>query len=77
MSADAEEIARHDDSHIIMQMMSLLNDDNILKKLRDALYPQELANKIDLTNAKLTKLSTQLAERDEHIAELDKKVSTL
>ena len=60
-----------------MQMMSLLNDDTILKKLRDALYPRELANKIDLTNAKLTKLSAQLAERDEHIAELDKKVSTL
>ena len=74
MSADAEE---SDDSRIVMQMMSLLNDDTILKKLRDALYPRELANKIDLTNAKLTKLSAQLAERDEHIAELDKKVSTL
>ena len=74
MSADAEE---SDDSRIVMQMMSLLNDDTILKKLRDALYPRELANKNDLTNAKLTKLSAQLAERDEHIAELDKKVSTL
>ena len=77
MSADSEEIAHHDDNYLIMQMMSLLNDNDILKLLRDALYRQKLANKIDLTNAKLTKLSAQLAERDEHIAELDKKVSTL
>ena len=77
VSADAEEIAHHDDNQLILQFMSLLKDDVILKKLRDALYPQELSNKIDLTNAKLTQMSAQLAERDVHIAELEKKVSTL
>ena len=58
-------------------MLSLIKDDIILKKLRDALYPQELSNTIDLTNAKLTQMSAQLAERDIRIAELEKKVSTL
>ena len=58
-------------------MLSLLKYDFILKKLRDALYPQVLSNKIDLTNAKLTQMSAQLAERDVHIAELEKKLSTL
>ena len=48
VSADAEEIAHHDDNQLILQMLSLLKDDIILKKLRDALYPQELSNKIDL-----------------------------
>ncbi len=57
VSADAEEIAHRDDNELIMQMLSLLKDDIILKKLRDALYPQELSNKIDLTNAKLTQMS--------------------
>ena len=76
VSADAEEIAHHDDNQLIMQMLSLLKDDIILKKLRDDLYPRELSNKIDLTNAKLTQMSAQLAERDIHIAELDN-VSTL
>ena len=37
ISTDAEEIAWHDDNHLIKQIMSLINDDNILKKLRDAL----------------------------------------
>ena len=77
VSADSEEITHHDDNQLIMQMLSLLKDDIILKKLRDALYSQELSNKIDLTNAKLTQMSAQLAGRDVHIAELEKKVSTL
>ena len=70
VSADAEEIAHHDDSQLIMQMLSLLKDDIILKKLRDDLYPQEMSNKIDLTNAKLTQMSAQVSTFEFELEEL-------
>ena len=67
------EITLNDDTHLIMQMLSLLNDEKILLKKR-YVASSRTVTQIDLTNADLTKLSTQLADRDTQIAELDKNV---
>ena len=60
-----------------IMLLGLLNDEQVLKKLKQVLFPQTLADKIDAMNIHITNLTTLLNNKDTRINELEQKVHTL
>ena len=60
-----------------IMLLDLLNDEQVLKKLKQVLFPQTLADKIDAMNIHITNLTTLLNNKDTRINELEQKVHTL
>ena len=60
-----------------LKLIELLNDDNVLAKLRKTVYPKELEGKLDTINAYIVRLHAQLDAKDERIKCLEDKVRVL
>ena len=75
VNTPAEEMLTAD--AIIFRLTELLNDETILSKLRRALHPQVLADKIDHLAATVNQLSQQLEKKEERIKQLEEKVASL
>ena len=50
-------------SDLVLHFMDLLNEDNVLRKMKAILYPNELAFKIDNMQATINCMAKQLQER--------------
>ena len=60
-----------------IMLLDLLNDEQVLKKIKQVLFPQTLADKIDAMNIHISNLTTLLNNKDTRINELEQKVHTL
>ena len=58
-------------------LIELLNDDQVLDKLRRVLCPRELSAKIDSVNDHIGRLKAMLTEKEERIKCLEVKVAKL
>ena len=72
---DTDDQDNHDD--IALTLIRLLNNDQVLMKLKSALFPQILSDKIDDLSSKFELITKQLAKKENRISELEKKVSQL
>ena len=66
-----------DDDALALRLVALLNDDQVLAKMRNVLFPQDLANKLDSLTAKVDSLTKELTNKDEKLDILEKKIQTL
>ena len=62
---------------LAMTVIELFGDARVAAKLKKALYPQELVDKLDQLTKRVSALTENLRERDERIKKLEKKVETL
>ena len=66
-----------DQAALALCLIELLNDDQVLDKLRRVLYPRELSAKIDSVNDHIGRLKAMLTEKEERIKFLEVKVAKL
>ena len=62
---------------MVMKFIELLNDEDVLRKLKSALYPQALADKLDQLTQTITGLTSQLGSKEKRITALEEKVERL
>ena len=62
---------------LMLRIIQLLNDDTVVAKLKKALYPCDLVDKIDSLNAHIENLTKQVKAKDIRIVELEKKMYAL
>ena len=60
--------------HLALRIIALLNDDQVIDKLKQALFPKELSDKIEALNTRISKLTAQLDAKDSRIKALEEKV---
>ena len=66
-----------DPAALALCLIELLNDDQVLDKLRRVLYPKELSAKIDSVNDHIGGLKAMLTEKEERIKFFEVKVAKL
>ena len=71
------ETEMYDTDTILLKMTELLCDEQLLKKMKTTLFPQELSDKLDNLSAQVEVLTKQLATKEQRITELENKVATL
>ena len=54
-----------------------MKDEHVLKELKQLLFPQEMANKLDMLTTKLEQLTEHLATKDAKIATLETTINKL
>jgi len=74
---DRDEIPIVDTDTLALTIIELFGDARVAAKLKKALYPQELVDKLDYLTKRVSALTENLRERDERIKKLEKKVETL
>ncbi|KAK2188867.1 hypothetical protein NP493_117g02009 [Ridgeia piscesae] len=62
---------------MVMKFIELLNDEEMLRKLKSALYPQALADKLDQLTQTIAGLTYQLESKEKRISALEEKVERL
>ena len=62
---------------MILSFVELLAAEQVVSKLRKALFPHVLADKIDGLTAKISVLTDRLEKRDAYIDELEKRLTTV
>ena len=60
--------------HLALRLIKLLNDDQVFAKLKRAIFPKELSDKIEALNNRILQLTTQLDAKDSRIKSLEEKV---
>ena len=58
-----------------LRLIELLNDDAVLDKLKQVLYPKELSNQLKGLYDQIVRLQQQLAAKDERIKTLEERVN--
>ena len=66
-----------EDDALALRLVALLNDDQVLAKLKSVLYPRELYDKIAAFTDRVTSLTVDLAAKDAKIEELTTRVDSL
>ena len=66
-----------EDDAIALRLAALLNDDQVLAKLKSVLYPRELYDKIAAFTDRVTSLTVDLATKDAKIEELTTRFESL
>ena len=62
---------------LALRLVEILNDDQVIAKLRQSLFPKELATTIDQLNDRIRRLNEKLDLKDEHIKSLEDRIVTL
>ncbi len=62
---------------LALKLIELLNDDAVLDKLKQVLYPKELSKQLKGLNDQIVRLQQQLAAKDEKIKTLEERVIKL
>ena len=65
------------DAGLALRMIQLLKDEHVLKELKQLLFPQEMANKLDMLTTKLEQLTEHLATKDAKIATIETTINKL
>ena len=60
--------------HLALQLIELLNDDQVIAKLKQALFAKELSDKIEALNNRILQLTAQVDAKDSCIKYLEEKV---
>ena len=76
-TTEADVSGRMDDDALALRIIELLNDDAVVSKLKNALYPQVLADKLDQQTAQIDRLLAQLIESKTGIEQLESRVGEL
>ena len=76
-TTEADVSGRIDDDALALRIIELLNDDAVVSKLKNALYPQVLADKLDQQTAQIDRLLAQLTESKTRIEQLESRVGEL
>ena len=66
-----------DQATLALRLIELLNDDQVLEKLRRLLYPRELADEVVSVNTRINSLHNEIKEKDIRIKALEEKVAKL
>ena len=66
-----------DSDTLALTMIELFSDERVMKRMRDALYPRELVEKLDEMTRRLAVLTTSVKARDDRIKTLESKVAAL
>ena len=66
-----------DQEHLAVRLIELLNDDQVLAKLKKVLFPTELHEKMDALYEQVRRLHAQLEAKDQRIKCLEEKVTAL
>ena len=66
-----------DDDALAVRLIELLNDDRVLRKLKTALYPQPLADKLDRQSSLIEQLIEQLKASEAKVTKLEERVKAL
>ena len=74
---DEEMIPVVDTDTLALTMIELFSDERVMKRMRDALYPRELVEKLDDMTRRLAVLTTSVKVRDDRIKTLESKVAAL
>ena len=64
-------------SELALHFLELLEDDQVLTKLRRALYPRELSDKLDSLQTTIISLTNQIQEKDVVIASMQAQITKL
>ena len=75
--ATALRVAEIVNESLALRIIELLSDDMLLSNLKKALYPNQLATKIDALTLQVSHLTSRLDKKDERITELESKVQSL
>ena len=59
---------------LALRLIELLNDDQVIAKLKQALLPKELSDKIEALNNHISQLTAQIDAKDSRIKSLEEKV---
>ena len=62
---------------MVTKFIELLNDEEVLRKLKSALYPQALADKLDKLTQTIADMTSQLEGKEKRITALEEKVERL
>ena len=62
---------------LALRLIEVLNDDNVLKKLKNVLFPEALSEKIDALTITINRLTKQVNEKDETINVLQTRIDAL
>ena len=66
-----------DDDALAVRSIELLNDDRVLRKLKTALCPQPLADKLDRQSSLIEQLIEQLKASEAKVTALEERVKAL
>ena len=66
-----------DDDALAVRLIELLNDDRVLRKLKTALYPQPLADKLDRQSSLIEQLIEQLKASEAKVTALEERVKAI
>ena len=70
-------VSDDEDDALALRLVALLNDDQVLTKLKSVLYPRELYEKIDSFTDRVTSLTIDLAVKEAKIEALTTRVESL
>ena len=62
---------------MMLRFLELLSDDQVVRKLKSALYPQALSDKLDTLTQTIAGLASQLESKECRIAVLEEQVELL
>lgn len=77
MTRGRASLTEDDDSALALRVVEVLQDPQVVAKLREVLYPQEIADKLDRLNATVSSLSGQLEAKEARIVQLEGRVAQL
>ena len=66
-----------DSDTLALTMIELFGDERVMKKMKDALYPRELVEKLNEMTRRLAMLTASVKARDDRIKTLESKVAAL
>ena len=66
-----------DSDTLALTMIELFSDERVMKRMKDALYPRELVEKLDEMTRRLAVLTSSVKARDDRIKTLESKVAAL
>ena len=61
-----------DDDALAIRLIALFNDDQVLHKMKQVLYPHDFVNKLEILAKKVESLGQQLTQKDGKIDQLEK-----
>ena len=76
-SSEATRFEGIDNELLKLTFIATLSDSDVIKQLKRALFPQEIADKIDYLAAQTEQLKQTMKEKDEKIKQLESRVDLL
>ena len=66
-----------DQDSLALRLIELLNDDQVIAKLKKSLFPKDLITTVDELSDRIRRLDEKLDSKDEHIKSLENRIASL